>query len=61
MSKELPTEINLTGDDSNFRCPDEVIDIINEYLCDEYGVCPRSYNYEIKVSYIDWDTDEEGE
>lgn len=58
MSK-LPTELNLTGADSSFRCPDEVIEIINDYLADEYGLCVESYNYEIKLSDIVWDTSEE--
>ena len=57
MSK-LPTELNLTGADSNFRCPDEVIEIINDYLADEYDSCVESYNYEIKLSDIVWDTSE---
>lgn len=61
MSKGLPTELNLTGADSNFRCPDEVIEIINDYLADEYGLCVKSYDYEIKLSDIVWDTSERGE
>lgn len=54
---KLPNEIDLTEADG-FRVPDEMWDAINEYLADEYGFCTNSYGLEIKVSGIDWDTEE---
>lgn len=54
---ELPEEVDLTTRD-NFRVPDELWNAINEYLSDEYGYCVNSYGLELKVSGIDWDTEE---
>lgn len=60
MSRQLPTEINLTNKDE-FRVPEEMWEAINDFLADEYGLCVNSYGLEIKVSDIDWDTSEQEE
>ena len=54
---ELPKEINLTAQE-DFRAPDELADVINEYLCEKFGVCPEMYSYEIKLHDIVFDLNE---
>lgn len=54
----LPTDMIITNEDK-FRPSDEFVNEINEFLCDEYGLCPESYSYEVRVSNISWDTSEQ--
>lgn len=58
MSKDLPNEIILTEDGNGYRLPDEFVESVNEYLADTYGFCNGGWAIEIKVSNIDWDTEE---
>lgn len=57
--KDLPDEVILTADDSGYRLTDEFVESVNEFLADKYGYCNGGWAVEIKVSNIDWDTDEE--
>ena len=56
--KDLPDEVILTADDSGYRLPDKFVESVNEFLADKYGFCNGGWAVEIKVSNIDWDTDE---
>lgn len=57
--KDLPDEVILTADDSDYRLTDEFCESVNEYLADKYGFCNGGWAVEIKVSNIDWDTSDE--
>ena len=58
MSKDLPNEVILTADGSGYRLPDEFVESVNEYLADRYGLCNGGWAVEIKISNIDWETEE---
>lgn len=48
-----PNEITLTKD-KKFSVPDIFFEVINEFLSDKYGEVPSAYDYEIKITDIDW-------
>ena len=55
----LPNEVILTADGNGYRLPDEFVESVNEFLADTYCFCNGGWNVEIKVSDIDWETDNE--
>ena len=55
----LPNEVILTADGNGYRLPDEFVESVNSLLADTYCFCNGGWNVEIKVSDIDWETDNE--
>lgn len=60
--KDLPKEICLTDRESGFEPSEEFLEMlcdeINEYLANAYGFCNKGWCWELKVSDIDWDTED---